>query len=350
LGGDVSALKLVVPAGAVAPGACPVDGPKVTFTDPANGNLAVSTSTSGIANGGKLITATFSEAMNPATINAATFKLAPTGGNALTPASVGYTAASKVASLTTASALLANTAYTAVIQAPIANEAGTPLSCNYAWNFKTAPAPVTSLQAVNLTCAADFAILAGSTVTNTGPTIINNGDLGLSPGTAVTGFPPGTINGGVIRINDVAANNAKLCLTTAYNDAAGRTTAPITVAGNIGGQTLAPGLYKSTSTLAISSGDLTLAGPAEGVWIFQVASTLDTTPGRKVILTGGALAKNVFWQVGTSATLETTSDFQGNILADQSISLKTGAILNGRALTRIGAVTLDTNTVTKPAP
>lgn len=349
LGADVANLKLVVPPGTVAPGACPVDGPKVTFTDPTDGNLAVSTSTSGITNGGKLVTATFSEAMNAATINATTFKLAPTGGNALA-AQVTYGTATNIATLTTASALLANTAYTAVIQAPIANGTGTPLSCNYAWNFKTAPTPVTSLQAVNLTCAAGFAILAGSTVTNTGPTIINNGDLGLSPGSAVTGFPPGTINGGVIRINDVEANNGKLCLTTAYNDAAGRTTAPITVAGNIGGQTLAPGLYKSTSTLAISSGDLTLAGPAEGVWIFQVASTLDTTPGRKVILSGGALAKNVFWQVGTSATLDTTSDFQGNILADQSITLKTGAVLNGRALTRIGAVSLDTNTVTKPAP
>lgn len=153
-------------------------------------------------------------------------------------------------------------------------------------------------------------------------------------------------------MNDTLANQAKLDLTTAYNDAAGRTTAPISVAGNIGGQTLAPGLYKSTSTLAISSGDLTLdaGGNANSVWIFQIASTLTTTSGRQVILTGGAKASNIFWQVGTSATIGTTSVFKGNILADQSVTLNTGANVEGRLLTRIAAVTLDASTVTIPAP
>jgi hypothetical protein len=348
--GDATAI-LVVPSRAIAPSAgCAVAGPAVIVTDPTNGNQFVTTSTSGVANSGKLITATFSEAMNSATINAATFKLAPTGGVALVPASVTYNAATKLATFTTSSALLPNTAYTAVIESAATNSTSTPLGCSYAWNFKTAVAPATGLQSVNLDCAANFAILAGSTVTNTGPTLINDGDLGLSPGSAVTGFPPGKISGGVIRINDTQANNGKLCLTTAYNDAAGRTTAPITLSGNIGGQTLAPGLYKSTSTLEISSGDLTLAGPADGVWIFQIASTLTTTAARQIILSGGAQAKNVFWQVGTSATLGTTSDFKGNILADQSITLNTGAVLNGRALTRIAAVSLDSNIVTKPAP
>jgi hypothetical protein len=203
---------------------------------------------------------------------------------------------------------------------------------------------------VNLGSASNFAVLAGSTVTNTGGSQIT-GDLGVSPGTAVTGFPPGTVNG-TIHAGDPVAAQAILDLTTAFNDAAGRSTGPVSVAGNLGGQTLPPGLYKSTSSLAISSGDLTLdaQGDANAVFIFQMASTLTTTSGRQVILSGGAKASNVFWQVGSSATLGTTSVFKGNILADQSITLDTGATLDGRALTRIGAVTLDTDTVTKPAP
>ncbi len=201
-----------------------------------------------------------------------------------------------------------------------------------------------------LGAAGNFAVLAGSTVTNTGATSVT-GDLGVSPGTAVTGFPPGTIVG-TRHAGDPTAAQAIADLTTAYNDAAGRTLCPVTVAGNLGGQTLTPGLYKSTSSLAISSGDLTLdaQGDANAVFIFQMASTLTTTAGRQVILSGGAKSANVFWQVGTSATLGTTSVFQGTILADQSITLNTGATLNGRALARIAAVTLDSNTIVKPAP
>jgi hypothetical protein len=126
----------------------------------------------------------------------------------------------------------------------------------------------------------------------------------------------------------------------------------VTVAGNLGGQTLTPGLYKSTSSLEISSGDLTLdaQGDANAVFIFQIASTLTTTSGRQVILSGGAKAANIFWQVGSSATLGTTSVFKGTIMADQAITLTTGARLDGRALARIAAVTLDANIMTMPAP
>jgi len=203
---------------------------------------------------------------------------------------------------------------------------------------------------VALGVAGNFAVLAGATVTNVGPTSVA-GDLGVSPGTAVTGFPPGTIVGAQ-HAGDPTAAEGVADLTTAYNDAAGRTLCPVTIAGNIGGQTLTPGLYKSTSSLEISSGDLTLdaQGDADAVFIFQIASTLTTTSARLVVLSGGAKSTNVFWQVGTSATLGTTSAFQGTIMADQAITLNTGATLNGRALARIAAVTLDSNSIVKPAP
>ncbi len=196
---------------------------------------------------------------------------------------------------------------------------------------------------VNLRSNSSFAILAGTTVTVTGAGTIT-GNIGIFPGTAyVAGTPAVTVNGAIYAGGPVAAQ-AQADLTTAYNDAAGRTVAPITVAGNIGGQTLAPGLYKSTSSLAISSGDLTLdaGGNANAVWIFQIASTLTTTSGRKVILAGGANPANIFWQVGSSATIGTTSVFQGNILASGSISLLTGSTLAGRALAMGGAVSIDT--------
>src|SRR5204863_4443140 len=160
-----------------------------------------------------------------------------------------------------------------------------------------------------------------------------NGDLGLSPGTAVTGFPPGTVNG-TIHAGDPAAAQAQLDLTTAYNDAAGRTLGAIGLAGNLGGLTLAPGLYKSTSSLEISSGDLTLdaQGDASAVYIFEMGSTLVTTVGRMVILAGGAQAANIYWQVGSSATLGVSSVFKGNILALASITVNNGASVEGRLL------------------
>jgi hypothetical protein len=187
-------------------------------------------------------------------------------------------------------------------------------------------------------------------VTSTGLTTVT-GDLGVSPGTAVAGFPPGVLVG-TEHAGDPAAALALAASSTAYRDAAARTLCPVTIAGNLGGMTLAPGLYKSTSSLEISSGDLTLdaGGMASAVWIFQMASTLTTTTGRQVILAGGARSANVFWQVGSSATLGSSSAFRGTIMADQSITLTTGATLDGRALARIGAVTLDANTVVRPAP
>jgi hypothetical protein len=212
------------------------------------------------------------------------------------------------------------------------------------------PAVTCGQTPVVLNSSSTYAVLANSTVTNTGPTHLV-GDLGLSPGTSVTGFPPGTFTG-TENVNNASAAGAQANLTQAYNDAANRTNCPVSVAGNLGGQTLTPGLYKSTSTLAVSSGDLTLSGQGDAgaVFIFQVASALTTTVGRFVNLTNGTQPSNVFWEVGSSASLGTNSTFVGTIMAYASVTLAAGASLDGRALARTGDVTLASNSVVVPSP
>ncbi len=202
---------------------------------------------------------------------------------------------------------------------------------------------------VGLGTAGSFAVLAGQTVTNTGPSAIS-GDLGVSPGSAVTGFPPGIVSNGTIHTADGVANGAQSDLTTAYNDAAGRSPTANVPAFIGAGQTLAPGVYKASSSLDVG-GSLTLDadGDPNAVLIFQAPSTLVTDSASSVILTGGAQACNVFWQVGSSATLGTNSSFTGTVLALTSISVQTGDTIAGRALARNGAVTLDTDTITASA-
>jgi hypothetical protein len=212
-----------------------------------------------------------------------------------------------------------------------------------------------SQAAINLRSAAKFAVLAGAAVTSTGNTVVT-GDLGVWAGSSISGFA-GTVTGGpgvvhgTIHTADTAAQVAQGDLTTAFNEAAGRTLAPIDVANaDLGGMTLVPGLYKSTGTLALT-GTVVLdaRGDANAVWVFQIASSLNTATGSAVTLAGGAKAKNVFWQVGTSATLATTTDFKGTIMADQSITLAHLATLNGRVLARIANITMDANAITLPA-
>jgi len=215
---------------------------------------------------------------------------------------------------------------------------------------------------INLGSTTGFVVLAGSLISNV-PTSAITGNVGLSPasGSLISGFGGEEITGTTYTVDAagpagsvsdaVGLTAAKGDLTIAYNDAAGRTSTDIVLlAGNIGGLTLTPGLYKSSGSLEISSGDLTFdaKGDANAVFIIQIASTLNTTSGRKVILSGGALASNIFWQVGTSATIGTTSVFKGTIMADQSISMNTGATIEGRLFARIAAVTLKSNTVVKP--
>jgi hypothetical protein len=199
---------------------------------------------------------------------------------------------------------------------------------------------------VNLGAASNFAVLAGSTVTNTGPTVVT-GDLGVSPGSAVTGFPPGVVVG-TIHAADAAAAAAQVALTAAFNDAATR--APATaIPADIGGLVLTPGVYRAASSLGIT-GTVTLNGQGDpnAVFIIQVPTALTTASASVVSLTNGTSPCNVFFVVGSSATLGTGSTFAGNILAQASITATTGVNVTGRLLARTAAVTLDTNLITRP--
>ena len=201
--------------------------------------------------------------------------------------------------------------------------------------------------AVPLATSTSFSVLAGSGVTNTGPTTIS-GDLGTYPTTTVTGANLLTING-TNHAGDGVTQLAKRDLVTAYDNAAGQgPTSPI--AADLGGQTLAPGVYHSASSIGLT-GTLTLngGGDASSVFIFQAGSTLTTATSSQIVLTNGAQACNVFWQIGSSATLGTNSSFVGSVLALQSITVTTGVSISGRVLARNGAVTLDSDSITTQA-
>lgn len=325
--------------------------PTVISTDPANLDIDVPLN--------KIITADFSEAMNGATIDGATFTLSH--GTVTVAGTVSY--AGVTATFIPDDLLLSGTTYTATITNAAENLAGISLVSDYVWTFNTVATTGPALPDLNT--VADFGIIAGVGVSNNaGFSVINDMNVGISPGvrSSITGFPPAIVVNGAIYASDdisppgVAAMliQAKQDLTDAYLFAESAVSpAPATVSGDIGGMTLAPGIYKSTSTLLIQSGDLTLdaQGDANAGWIFQVASDFTTVGGAggNVILTGGAKAENVYWQVGSSATIGDFTSFKGNVLALTSITMNSGATAEGRMLARNGSVVMtSTNIINKP--
>ncbi len=327
-----------------------ITAPKVNSTDPANLATGVALD--------KVISATFSEAMNASTI-ASSFTLML--GTTVVAGTVNY--AGTTATFTPTDNLLSGNTYTAKISTGAKNASNTSLANDHVWKFTTT-GPLGPAGA-NLKSVARFGIIAGVGVTNNaGFSEIRNMDVGISPGirASITGFPPAIIvNGAIYASDDIAPPGVADMLTQAQQDlndaylfAEGATSpAPAIVSGDIGGLTLTPGIYKTTSTLLIQSGDLTLdaQGDVNAVWIFQIASGFTTVGGAggNVILQGGAQAKNIFWQTGSSATIGDNTSFKGNILALTSITMNSGAVAEGRMLAINGSVVMtNTNIINKP--
>lgn len=311
--------------------------PLVLSNDPVDGALGVPIN--------KTVSVEFSEAMDQFTITTESFIVSD--GVDQVVGTVEY--ADGVATFAPIANLAPDTEYTATILMTASDLAGNTLVEDFTWVFTTGV--TTAQQTLDFGTANAFAILAGSNVNNTGPSTIT-GDMGVSPGTAITGFPPGIITGSIFTGVGSAAGQAKEDLTAAFNEAAGRSTGSVSLPGDLSGLTLFPGLYTNSTSVMLSVGNVTLdaQGDENAVFLFQMGSTLTTGSATQVVLSGGAKASNVYWQVGSSATLGTTSMFAGNILAETSITLNTGAILEGRALTRSAAVSLDSASITTPAP
>lgn len=391
---------LGAPPGSILPGAvCTVSAgptiPTVTASDPTNANQFATTSTVGVAGGGKLVTATFSLPMDALTITSTSFTLTPLGGAALVPASVSYNAATQVATLTTAAALVPNTSYAGVITTAVKSAAAVPLSCTYAWNFKTAAVAATGVASVNLGLATPFGISSAGGVTNTPTVPLShiNGDAILNPTTTCNavavdaaggfglcgGMAP-TINGTVIStLFNPGGNMATIQsdFLAGYNSlspaslpgatvlgcgtigTAGGAGAGIGCAGNA---TLPPGVYISATATTIGvTGVLTLDGQGDSNarFVLQAPTALTTAagapgvPGSQIVLINGAKASNVWWWVGGSgaATIGTYADFKGNILGSGAIVMGTSATSCGRLLAGAlgaGNFVFDTNVVSVP--
>jgi hypothetical protein len=306
----------------------------------------------------KVISVSFDQAMDASTLNSTTFTLKQGAINvAGTVAYQGTTA-----TFMPTAPLTAGTTYTVSLTTGVKSSAGLELAAINSWTFATG-SNATGLAAVNLGTASNYVILAKTAINNS-PTSNITGDLGLSPAATsyITGFSltnatgyatSAQVTGRLYAADMVSPTSINLTtavndMITAYNDAAGRPTPDFTAlgAGNIGGKTLTEGLYKWTTNVTAPT-NLIISGSSTDVWIFQIAGNLTVDSSVKITLSGGAQAKNIFWQVAGSTTINTTAQFKGIVLCQTGITLNTGAILNGRALAQT-AVILNKNTVTHP--
>jgi hypothetical protein len=334
---------------AVNPSATVTVKPTVTLTSPLNNATGVVVR--------QAIVITFNASMDQTTLNALTYTLKE-GTTAIAGA---VTSTTTTATFTPSVALTASKTYTTTISAGAKDLTGNSI-VQTTWSFTTS-ANASILAVVNLGAAANYVILA-KTAINNNPTSAITGDLGLSPAatsyttglalTNATGYATSTQVTGKIYAADMASPTSTNLTTavenmiTAYNDAAGRPTPDFLelATGNIGGKTLTPGLYKWTTAVTMPS-DVVISGGANDVWIFQISGNLTMSSAVNITLTGGAQAKNIFWQVAGAATIGTTAHFEGNILSMTGINFQTGASINGRALAQTSVV-LDGNAVVKP--
>jgi hypothetical protein len=343
-------------------------GVTVTSTTPNNGATNVPTSTNSSNNivSGTTVSVSFSQPMDPATVSSTlagsvlTFTVMDAHRNNV-PGTVAMNAANTVATFTpTASALAPNTSYSAKVTTAAKSAGGIAMATPIVWSFTTKAIAYTAQAPVNLGTAGTFTILSKTGITDVYKSAIV-GDVGTSPITgAALLLTCGEVVGKIYvvdaagplpcAVNDATTLTAAVGdMGTAYLDAQGRTTPDFTElgAGEIGGLTLAPGLYKWGTSVMISN-DVTLSGGPNDVWILQVAGQLKEANGMRVTLAGGALAKNIFWQVADSVAIGTTAHFEGVVLGKTLVAVNTGASANGRLFAQT-AVTLQMNAITQPA-
>jgi tetrahydromethanopterin S-methyltransferase subunit B len=333
-----------------------VTPPTVVTTIPADAAIDIATNAN--------IYVTFSEAMDPLTITASTIILKQ--GSTVISGAV-TSPSTTTATLNPGSDLANNTVYTVTVTTGVKDLAGNAMAVAKVWSFTTIAAGTAGPPPVDLGTAGNYVLLSKTGISTTGATSVV-GNMGVSPASAtyITGFglimdvsntfaTSSLVTGGKVYASDyyppTPANltTAISDLETAFTDAAGRTnpTATELGAGNITSLTLAPGLYKWSSGVLINAPGVTLTGGVNDVWIFQIAQDLDITSGAFVTLSGGAQAKNIFWQVSGQVNLGTGADFKGNVLCQTLMSMQTGSVFKGRALVQ-AAVTLDAATVTAP--